>query len=135
MRYSKLSSGRWKPLPQDDRYSRQRRFAPIGDAGQDRLGSSRVLILGLGALGTVAADQIVRSGVGFVRIVDRDFVELSNLQRQSLFDEDDVRRNLPKAVAAEAKLRRINSTVQMESIVDDVNPSNIEDFLEGIDLV
>src|SRR5258705_12297775 len=107
MRFSNLSSGRWKPLPLDDRYSRQRRFAPIGDTGQERLAAARVLILGLGALGTVAADQIVRSGVGFVRIVDRDFVELSNLQRQSLFDEDDIASNLPKAIAAERKLRRV----------------------------
>src|SRR5438874_5870688 len=124
MRFSKLSSGRWKPLPLDDRYSRQRRFAPIGDAGQDRLASSRVLILGLGALGTVAADQIVRSGIGFVRIVDRDFVEISNLQRQSLFDEDDIANNLPKAIAAERKLRRVNSSVQIEAKVDDINPTN-----------
>jgi molybdopterin-synthase adenylyltransferase len=122
-------------LPPDERYSRQIRFAPIGEAGQQKLASSRVLLIGLGALGTVAADQIVRAGVGFVRMIDRDFVELSNLQRQSLFDEEDIRKNLPKAIAAEAKLRRINSSVQIEAIVDDVNPSNIEDHLEGIDLV
>ena len=97
--------------------------------------AARVLLVGLGALGTVAADQLVRAGVGFVRLIDRDFVEMSNLQRQSLFDEEDIRNNLPKAVAAEAKLRRINSSVKIESIVDDVNPSNIEDFIEGIDLV
>lgn len=119
----------------DERYSRQIRFTPIGEAGQQRLASSRVLLIGLGALGTVAADQIVRAGVGFLRMVDRDFVELSNLQRQSLFDETDVAASLPKAAAAEAKLRRINSSVQIESKVDDVNPSNIEDYLDGIDLV
>jgi adenylyltransferase/sulfurtransferase len=122
-------------LPQDDRYSRQTRFAPIGEAGQQRLASARVLIIGLGALGTVAADQIVRAGIGYVRLVDRDFLELSNLQRQSLFDEDDLRNNVPKAVAAAAKLRHINSTVQIESTVDDINPSNIEEYLAGIDLV
>jgi molybdopterin/thiamine biosynthesis adenylyltransferase len=122
-------------LALDDRYSRQIRFAPLGEAGQHRLASARVLIIGLGALGTVAADQIVRAGVGFVRLIDRDFVELSNLQRQSLFDEEDIRNNLPKAVAAEAKLRRINSAVQIEAMVDDVNPSNIEDVLEDVDLV
>src|SRR5438045_9095218 len=104
------SSGRWKRLPNDERYSRQIRFSPLGEAGQQRLTDSRVLLIGLGALGTVTADQIVRSGVGFLRMVDRDFVELSNLQRQSLFDEDDVANNLPKAVAAAAKLRRINSS-------------------------
>src|SRR2546423_13740395 len=105
MRFTKRSSGRWKPLPLDERYSRQIRFAPIGEAGQQRLAASRVLLIGIGALGTVTADQIVRAGVGFVRLVDRDFVELSNLQRQSLFDEEDIRNNLPKAAAAEAKLR------------------------------
>jgi molybdopterin/thiamine biosynthesis adenylyltransferase len=122
-------------LPPDDRYSRQTRFAPIGEAGQQRLASARVLIIGLGALGTVAADQIVRAGVGFVRLIDRDFVELSNLQRQSLFDEQDVRNNLPKAVAAEGRLRQINSSVQIEAKVEDVNPSNIEDFVTDVDLV
>jgi adenylyltransferase/sulfurtransferase len=122
-------------LPEDERYSRQVRFAPIGEAGQQKLASARVLIIGLGALGTVTADQIVRAGVGFVRLVDRDFVELSNLQRQSLFDEEDIQHNLPKAVAAEAKLRRVNSSVQIESKVDDVNPSNVEDYISDIDLV
>jgi molybdopterin/thiamine biosynthesis adenylyltransferase len=122
-------------LPRDDRYSRQIRFAPIGDAGQDRLASARVLVLGLGALGTVTADQIVRAGIGFVRLVDRDFVELSNLQRQSLFDENDFHKSLPKAIAAEAKLRAINSSVHVEARVDDVNPSNVEDYLQDVDLV
>jgi molybdopterin/thiamine biosynthesis adenylyltransferase len=122
-------------LPLDDRYSRQTRFAPIGESGQQRLADARVLLIGLGALGTVAADQLVRSGIGFLRVVDRDFVELSNLQRQSLFDEDDIGKNLPKAVAAEAKLRRINSSVQVEAKVDDVNPTNIEDYIADVDLV
>src|SRR5438477_1495384 len=134
MRSTRPSSGRWKPLP-DERYSRQIRFAPIGEAGQQRLAASRVLLIGIGALGTVTADQIVRAGVGFVRLVDRDFVELSNLQRQSLFDEEDVRNNLPKAAAAQAKLHRVNSSVQIEAEVDDVNPSNIEDYLADVDLV
>ncbi len=122
-------------MPQDDRYSRQIRFAPIGEAGQERLRSSRVLVVGLGALGTVTADQIIRAGVGFVRLIDRDFVELSNLQRQSLFDEEDIRSNLPKAIAAEAKLRRVNSSVEIEVKVDDVNPTNIEDYIADVDLV
>ena len=122
-------------MPLDDRYSRQRRFAPVGDAGQERLAAARVLVLGLGALGTVAADQIVRSGIGFVRLVDRDFVELSNLQRQSLFDEDDIRNNLPKAVASEKKLRRVNSSVEIDARVDDINPTNIEDYIADVDLV
>ena len=118
----------------NDRYSRQVRFAPIGEAGQQKLAAARVLVIGLGALGTVTADQIVRAGVGFVRLVDRDFVEMSNLQRQSLFDEDDVSRNMPKAAAAEARLRRINSSVEIEARIDDVNPSNVEDYLADVDL-
>src|ERR1051326_4247525 len=135
MRSIKASSGRWKPLPLDDRYSRQIRFAPIGEEGQTRLASSRILLIGLGALGTVAADQMVRAGIGFLRIVDRDFIEPSNLQRQSLFDEEDIQKNLPKAIAADAKLRRVNSSVQIEAKVDDVNPGNIEDYIGDIDLV
>lgn len=122
-------------MPVDDRYSRQTRFAPIGEAGQQRLAQARVLLAGLGALGTVAADQLVRAGIGFVRLVDRDFVELSNLQRQSLFDEEDVRNNLPKAAAAEARLRRVNSSIQIEAKVDDINPSNVEDYIADVDLV
>ncbi len=119
----------------DDRYSRQVRYAPIGAAGQSRILSSRVVLIGLGALGTVAADLLVRAGVGFLRIIDRDFVELSNLQRQSLFDEEDVRANLPKAIAAEARLKKINSSVAIERIVDDVNPGNVEDVIADVDLV
>lgn len=119
----------------DDRYSRQTRFAAIGNEGQARIGASRVALIGAGALGSVAAELLVRAGAGFVRIIDRDFVELSNLQRQSLYDEDDIRRNLPKAVAAEAKLQRINSTVQVEAVVDDVNPSTVEDYIQDVDLV
>lgn len=122
-------------MPNDERYSRQIRFGPIGEAGQRRILDARVLLVGLGALGTVASDQLVRAGVGFIRIVDRDFVELSNLQRQSLFDESDVAANLPKAVAAEARLHRINSSVQIEAKVDDVNPSNIEDYISDVDIV
>src|SRR5262245_30720603 len=132
---TRQSNGSWKPLSQDDRYSRQVRFAPIGEAGQQRPASSRVLLVGLAALGTVTADQIVRAGVGFIRLIDRDFVELSNLQRQSLFDEEDIRNNLPKAIAAEGKLRRINSSVEIDARVEDINPSNVEDFIADVDLV
>jgi adenylyltransferase/sulfurtransferase len=94
-----------------------------------------VALIGAGALGSVSAELLVRAGIGFVRIIDRDFVELSNLQRQSLYDEEDARRSLPKAVAAEAKLRRINSGVQIEAVVDDVNASTVEDYIEDVDLV
>jgi len=107
-------------LENDDRYSRQVRFAPIGAAGQRKIRGARVALIGAGALGSVSAELLVRAGVGFIRIVDRDFVELSNLQRQSLYDEDDVRKSLPKATAAAAKLHRINSQVDIEPVVDDV---------------
>jgi adenylyltransferase/sulfurtransferase len=119
----------------DERYSRQIRFAPISEAGQTRIQDSHVAIIGLGALGTVAADLLVRAGVGRLRIVDRDFVEISNLQRQSLFDEEDVRDNLPKAIAAASKLKKINSTISLDAIVEDVNPSNVEDLIVEADLV
>jgi adenylyltransferase/sulfurtransferase len=119
----------------DERYSRQTRFAPIGEAGQARIEGCRITLIGLGALGTVSADLLARAGVGLLRIVDRDFVELSNLQRQALFDEDDVRGNLPKAIAAQAKLRRINSKISIEAVVEDVNPSNVEDFVAEADLI
>jgi len=122
-------------LQNDDRYSRQIRFAPIGAEGQARISASRVALIGAGALGSVSAELLVRAGVGFLRIIDRDFVESSNLQRQSLYDEEDVRLNLPKAAAAAAKLRRINSRVRVEPVVDDVNPANVEDYVQDVDLV
>lgn len=117
------------------RYARQVRYAPLGVEGQQRLLAARVLICGCGALGTVAANTLVRAGVGKVRIVDRDFLELNNLQRQSLFDEDDLKADLPKAVAAAAKLRKINSEVEIEPIVADVDFTNIESLLEGVDCI
>src|SRR3982751_1848667 len=96
-----------------DRYVRQIRFAPFGEEGQRKLLASRVLICGCGALGTVLANTLARAGVGSLRIVDRDFVETNNLQRQVLFDEQDVTAELPKAVAAANKLRQINSTIEI----------------------
>jgi adenylyltransferase/sulfurtransferase len=117
--------------PQLARYVRQIRFAALGESGQRRLAESRVLVCGCGALGSAAANLLVRSGVGRVRIVDRDFVELSNLQRQSLFDEQDAAAGLPKAIAAAEKLRRINSQVEIEPIVADVDATNILGFCEG----
>src|SRR4051795_3080931 len=103
--------------PALDRYSRQIRFWGLGEEGQKRLLASRVTLCGCGALGTVLANAIVRAGVGHVRIVDRDFIETHNLQRQVLFDEDDVAANLPKAEAAVRKLRRVNSAIQIEAVV------------------
>ena len=118
-----------------DRYSRQMRYPPIGEDGQRRLLASRVLVCGCGALGSVLANTMARAGVGRLRLVDRDFLELNNLQRQVLYDEDDVAAGLPKVVAAEAKLRKINSQVEIEALVVDVNPANIEALLGGVDLI
>jgi len=118
-----------------ERYSRQMRFAGIGRVGQEKIAASRVTICGCGALGTVLANNLVRSGVGFVRIVDRDFIELSNLQRQVLFDEADVAENLPKAEAAARKLRQINSAVTVEAVVADIDRTNIEELCRDADLI
>ena len=117
------------------RYSRQVLFDGIGTAGQRRLLDARVVCIGCGALGTVIANTLARAGVGHLTIVDRDFVEESNLQRQVLFDEDDVRDALPKAVAAERKLRRVNSAISVTGIVSDVNHTNVESLIAGADLV
>ena len=122
-------------MENDGRYSRQIRFAPIGGEGQRKISNARITLIGAGALGSVAAELLVRAGVGFLRIIDRDYVELSNLQRQSMYDEDDVRANLPKAVAAAGKLSRINSTVEVEAIIDDVNPATVEHYIQDVDLV
>lgn len=118
-----------------DRYCRQVLFAPLGPEGQRRLSGSRVLLVGCGALGSTLANLIVRAGVGFLRIADRDVVELDNLHRLVLLDEDDVREGLPKAEAARRKLARINSEVTVEAVVDDVNHRNIGELAEGADLL
>ncbi|MGA2796603.1 MAG: ThiF family adenylyltransferase [Thermoguttaceae bacterium] len=120
---------------QIERYIRQIRFPPLGEEGQRRLASARAMVCGCGALGSVIANTLVRAGVGGVRIVDRDFVELSNLARQTLFDEADAAAGLPKAVAAAEKLRRINSSVEIEPVVADVNHTNIERFCDGVDVI
>jgi adenylyltransferase/sulfurtransferase len=117
-----------------ERYSRQARLEVIGEAGQERLEAARVTIVGCGATGTVLANHLVRAGVGYVRIIDRDFVEPSNLQRQLLFDEDDVTYGQTKAQAAEAHLRNANSEVGIEGIVADVNATNVEEFIADVDL-
>lgn len=118
-----------------DRYVRQTRYPPFGDAGQRRLARSRALVCGCGALGSTLANLLVRAGVGSVRIVDRDFVEASNLPRQVLFDEEDVDRQLPKAVAASEKLRRINSHIEIDAVVADVDHTNVERLCEGVDCI
>jgi molybdopterin-synthase adenylyltransferase len=121
--------------PSDSRYSRQVRFLPWGEEGQARLAASRVAIVGCGALGTVQAEILTRAGVGTLRIIDRDVVELSNLQRQFLFSEADALEATPKAVAAARRLAQINSQVILEPQVADLHPSNASDLLENIDLI
>ena len=110
-------------------------FAGIGREGQQRLLASRVAIVGCGAIGAAAANLLVRAGVGYLRIIDRDFVEPSNLQRQTLFDESDALNVLPKAVAAERKLRSINSSISVEGVVADLRPRNAEELLDRVDLL
>lgn len=118
-----------------ERYSRQIRFAPLGQAAQERFARSRVLIAGCGALGTVLADLATRAGIGYLRIVDRDFVDLSNLQRQVLFNEDDVRNHLPKSIAAANALRAINGDVTIEPIVADIDHQSLPEFAQSMDLI
>lgn len=120
---------------QFEKYSRQILFPGIGEAGQEKLLASSAVLIGCGALGTASANLLVRAGVGRLRIVDRDFVEPSNLQRQTLFEEADARESLPKAVAAERRLRAINSGVAVEGVVADVTPANARDLLSGFPLI
>jgi adenylyltransferase/sulfurtransferase len=110
-------------------------LAGFGEAGQRKLQASTAVVLGCGALGTVIADMLARAGVGHLVIIDRDFVELTNLQRQVLFDEQDVADAMPKAEAAKRKLARINSQVRVTALVDDVNSTNIERLIEGADVL
>jgi len=121
--------------PQESRYSRQSRFAPLGEAGQRKIRAARVAVVGVGALGSVEAELLARAGVGTLRLIDRDFVEWSNLQRQFLFDESDAAEALPKAVAAARRLAKVNSEVAVEPMVADLTPANIEDLFEDIDLI
>lgn len=118
-----------------NKYSRQVLFAGLGEAGQRRLLEARVVIVGCGALGSAQANALARAGVGRLRLIDRDFVEESNLQRQMLFTEADAREALPKAVAAERQLKQINSAIGVEGIVADLVPENAEELLSGFDLM
>jgi adenylyltransferase/sulfurtransferase len=118
-----------------EKYSRQMLFAGIDIEGQQRLLASRAAIVGCGAIGAATSNLLVRAGVGYIRIIDRDFVEPSNLQRQTLFDESDTLQALPKAVAAERKLRAVNSAVAVEGIVADLNAHNAQALLGGVDLL
>src|SRR5437867_2305081 len=118
-----------------ERYSRQMRFYGVGEAGQRKLLASHVTLCGCGALGTVLANALVRGGVGHLRLVDRDFIETNNLQRQVLFDEHDVAENIPKAEAAARKLSAINSSVHVEPVVTDIDHTNILELVEDADLI
>jgi len=120
---------------QREKYSRQILFAGIGEEGQQKLLASSAVLAGCGALGTVVASLLVRAGVGRLRIIDRDFVEPSNLQRQTLFEEADARQALPKAVAAERRLRAVNSDARVEGIVADLTPDNCAELLGGFQLI
>jgi molybdopterin/thiamine biosynthesis adenylyltransferase len=118
-----------------ERYSRQILFSGIGEEGQEKLLASSAVLIGCGALGTVTANLLVRSGLGRLTIIDRDFVETSNLQRQTLFEEADAREAIPKAIAAERRLRATNSGVRVEGIVADLTPDNALDLLSGFPLI
>ena len=118
-----------------ERYSRQILFRGIGAEGQRKLSTARIAIVGCGATGSALAGLLARAGVGTLRIIDRDYVEPSNLQRQSLFDEADAAESLPKAIAAARKIAAFNSQTMVEAKVEDLIPSNIEALLQGMDLV
>ncbi|MBU8878786.1 thiazole biosynthesis adenylyltransferase ThiF [Bacillus sp. FJAT-29790] len=118
-----------------ERYSRQELFAPIGIEGQSKIRKKHVLVIGVGALGTGSSEALVRAGVGKLTIVDRDYVEWSNLQRQQLFCEEDAEKRTPKAVAAARRLKLVNSDVDIESFVLDVTPEEMESLVDGVDLI
>jgi molybdopterin-synthase adenylyltransferase len=118
-----------------ERYSRQILFSGIGEAGQRRLLESRVTLIGCGALGCALAEMLARAGVGFIRLVDRDFIEWSNLNRQVLFTEADAEARMPKAIAAQNRLRAINSEIEVTGLVTDVNVDTVESLVAGADLV
>src|SRR5277367_2802603 len=122
-------------LQPSGRYARQIRFQGLGDEGQFALSAARVAIVGCGALGGLQAEALARAGVGSITVIDRDFVETSNLQRQFLFSEEDAAAALPKAVAAERRLRQINSTIEIRGIVADLDSASISDLLNDADLI
>src|SRR5690625_1396213 len=112
-----------------ERYSRQVLFTPIGEAGQKKLAKKHVLIIGLGTLGTQSSEMLARAGVGKITIVDRDYIEWSNLQRQQLYTEEDAKQRIPKAVAASERLRAINSEIEIISHIMDVTPNELEELV------
>ena len=122
-------------MPGDERYSRQILFPPIGEAGQEKFTAATVAVVGCGATGSVLCGLMARAGIGHLRIIDRDYVELSNLQRQSLFDEADAAESLPKAIAAARRIATFNSGVVVQAEVFDLVPGNIEALLRGAQIV
>ncbi|MFP7734195.1 molybdopterin-synthase adenylyltransferase MoeB [Priestia aryabhattai] len=118
-----------------ERYSRQQLFQPIGNKGQQQIKSKHVLIVGAGALGSASAEALVRAGIGKLTLVDRDYVEWSNLQRQQLYIEQDAQNKLPKAVAAKNRLRQINTEVKIEALVMDAQPANLENIVQTADVI
>ena len=132
---TKRTSANPMDAQQKDRYSRQILFAPIGESGQQRLLDSKAVLVGCGATGTAVANLLIRAGLGALRIIDRDFVEPSNLQRQTLFEESDAQENLPKAVAAKRRLHAINSQAQIEAVVADLTAKNARDLLANFPLI
>lgn len=118
-----------------ERYSRQQLFKPIGDRGQEKIRNKHVLIVGAGALGSASAESFVRAGIGKLTIIDRDYVEWSNLQRQQLYSEEDAREKLPKTIAAKNRLEKLNSEVQIDAFVMDACAENLEGLLENVDVI
>lgn len=118
-----------------ERYSRQTLFPPIGKSGQEKIRSKHVLMIGAGALGSGNAELLVRAGIGRLTIVDRDYIEASNLQRQQLYTEEDVAQKLPKAAAAEKRLKAINSDVEIRALIADATPEKLEELVDGVDLI
>ncbi|WP_242241859.1 molybdopterin-synthase adenylyltransferase MoeB [Bacillus cereus group sp. BfR-BA-01309] len=118
-----------------ERYSRQQLFKPIGSKGQEKIRNKHVLIVGAGALGSASAESFVRAGIGKLTIIDRDYVEWSNLQRQQLYSEQDAREKIPKAIAAKNRLEQINSEVQIDAFVMDAVAENMEDLLKNVDVI
>ncbi|WIY61987.1 thiazole biosynthesis adenylyltransferase ThiF [Bacillus arachidis] len=119
----------------NNRYSRQELFSPIGEKGQQKIEEKHVLIIGAGALGSANAEMLVRAGVGHVTIVDRDYIDWSNLQRQQLYCEEDVKNNLPKAIAAQRRLQEINSNVTVKAFVQDVTAAELEELVANVDVM
>ena len=123
------------PASQNNRYIRQSGFAPLGDQGQRKIGASTIVICGCGALGSVLANTLARAGVGKLRIIDRDYLEWNNLQRQVLYTEKDVAAGIPKAVAAKVHLEEINSDIGIEAVVSHISADNVIELVQDADCI